>query len=69
MRIFTRNQTGNTTTVGVEPSDTVEVYRGGEINDAVAVAPAYFKGSQRQTTKGGGVIPGVNALRSDTIGA
>ena len=43
--------------------ETVEIYLGKTVSDAVITVPAYFNDSQRQATKDAGVIAGLNVLR------
>ncbi|KAJ7676812.1 heat shock protein 70 [Mycena polygramma] len=43
--------------------ETAESYLETTINNAVVTVPAYFNDSQRQATKGGGTISGMNVLR------
>jgi molecular chaperone DnaK len=40
-----------------------EAYLGDKVNEAVITVPAYFNDSQRQATKAGGEIAGLNVLR------
>jgi molecular chaperone DnaK len=46
-----------------EMKNVAEAYLEEEINDAVVTVPAYFNDSQRQATKDGGRIAGLNILR------
>lgn len=43
--------------------ETVEVYLGQQVTDAVITVPAYFNSSQQQTAKDAGTIAGLNVLR------
>ena len=43
--------------------ETAEAYLGGEVKQAVITVPAYFNDSQRQATKDGGKIAGLEVLR------
>ena len=43
--------------------ETAEQYLGKTIKDAVVTVPAYFNDSQRQATKGAGIISGLKVLR------
>jgi L1 cell adhesion molecule like protein len=47
----------------VKMAETVEVYLGKKVPDAVITVPAYFNDSQRQATKDAGVIAGLNVKR------
>merc|ERR1719201_2191256 len=47
----------------VKMKETAEAYLGTKVNDAVVTVPAYFNDSQRQATKDGGSIAGLNVLR------
>lgn len=43
--------------------ETAETYLGHKVTDAVITVPAYFNDGQRQATKDGGAIAGLNVLR------
>ncbi|CAL4217292.1 unnamed protein product, partial [Meganyctiphanes norvegica] len=43
--------------------ETAEAFLGRTVRDAVVTVPAYFNDSQRQATKDGGTISGLNVLR------
>ncbi|MFQ5973545.1 MAG: molecular chaperone DnaK [Alphaproteobacteria bacterium] len=43
--------------------ETAEAYLGGEVKQAVITVPAYFNDSQRQATKDGGKIAGLEVMR------